>query len=188
MNWKGIAGIVGKAAPLLGMLIGGPAGGAIGGLIANALGTKATPGAIKDILTNDASAKVKLKELELSHEADLQRMALEYGRTSIAQVNETMRVEAQSGHWWVSAWRPFWGFTSALAFFAQAGAVAYLLTTKGDPALIAALASLSVFWTVPLAVVGVTAHGRSNEKIAKLTGVAPKTIWGAFAERIGGKK
>ena len=39
MDWKDIAGTVGKAAPLLGTLLGGPAGGAVGAIIASALGT-----------------------------------------------------------------------------------------------------------------------------------------------------
>ena len=34
MEWKDVAGIVGKAAPLLGTLLGGPAGTAVGGLVA----------------------------------------------------------------------------------------------------------------------------------------------------------
>jgi hypothetical protein len=32
MDWKDISGLVGKAAPVLGTLLGGPAGGAIGGI------------------------------------------------------------------------------------------------------------------------------------------------------------
>ncbi|WP_258292100.1 hypothetical protein, partial [Escherichia marmotae] len=66
MEWKDIAGIVGKAAPIVGGLIGGPAGAAVGGLVASALGTEATPDAISRALETDPQAAVKLKELEVN--------------------------------------------------------------------------------------------------------------------------
>ena len=38
MEWKDVANVVGKAAPILGTLLGGPAGAAVGALVASALG------------------------------------------------------------------------------------------------------------------------------------------------------
>ena len=37
MNWSDIAGTIGKAAPMLGTLVGGPAGAAVGAIAAIAL-------------------------------------------------------------------------------------------------------------------------------------------------------
>ncbi|MFA5493320.1 MAG: hypothetical protein WC247_00965 [Porticoccaceae bacterium] len=76
MEWKDIAGIVGKAAPIVGGLIGGPAGAAVGGLVASALGTEATPDAISRALETDPQAAVKLKELEVNSKTQLQTLAV----------------------------------------------------------------------------------------------------------------
>ena len=187
MNWSSIKNIVGASAPLLGTLLGGPAGGVVGGMISSALGVENSPNAIEGILKANPDSATKLKQLELDHKADLERMALDYGKTAISQVNATMRMEVQSDHWWTSSWRPFWGYSAAVAFFAQTGGVTWLLITGGDAALISALGALSVFWSVPLAVLGVTAYGRSTEKIARYTGQEPTSIFGAIAKRIAGK-
>ena len=74
MNWNDIAGAVGKAAPLLGMLIGGPAGGAVGSLIANALGTANTPDAIHAAIATDPQAALKLATFEADNALKLQAM------------------------------------------------------------------------------------------------------------------
>lgn len=76
MEWKDIAGMVGKAAPIVGGLIGGPAGAAVGGLVASALGTEATPDAISRALVTDPDAVVKLKELEVNSRTELQSLAV----------------------------------------------------------------------------------------------------------------
>ena len=47
MDWKDIAGTVGKAAPLLGTLLGGRAGAAVGSIIASALGTGGSAGSAR---------------------------------------------------------------------------------------------------------------------------------------------
>ena len=47
MSWSDIAGLVGKAAPILSTLIAGPAGAAVGGILASALGTDSTPEALE---------------------------------------------------------------------------------------------------------------------------------------------
>mgnify|MGYP001411261970 CR=1 FL=1 len=186
MKWKNIAAAVGKAAPLLGSILAGPGGAAAGAIVASALGVDATPDAIDKVIKADPEAALKLKKIELDHAAELRRLTLEATSNTLAQINQTMRVEALSDNWWVSGWRPFWGFLSAIAFFLQAGAVSWLLVTGGKAELVAALGALSVFWGVPLAIVGVTAYGRSTEKVARVTGEQPETILGAVAKRIAG--
>lgn len=76
MNWKDLSGVVGKAAPVLGGILGGPAGIAVGGLIATALGTDATPDAVSTALLGDPQAAVKLKELETNSKVQLQQLAV----------------------------------------------------------------------------------------------------------------
>lgn len=76
MNWGDIAGVVGKAAPILGGILGGPAGAAVGGLISTALGTAATPDAVSEAILRDPNAALKLKELETNSKVELQKLAV----------------------------------------------------------------------------------------------------------------
>jgi hypothetical protein len=117
MEWRDLAGIVGKAAPILGTLIGGPAGAAVGGLVASALGVGNTPDAVSQALAVNPDAAVKLAEIERARQVDLQgllvtaegnRLAAE--TASVQAVNATMQSEAKADHWPTYTWRPFIGF------------------------------------------------------------------------------
>ena len=77
MNWDSIKNVVGKAAPLLGTVIGGPGGAIVGALIADALGVDNTPDAVSAALKSDPQAAIKLQELQNTHKEKLQRMGLE---------------------------------------------------------------------------------------------------------------
>ncbi|MDR0478503.1 MAG: hypothetical protein LBH31_01590 [Burkholderiaceae bacterium] len=76
MDWKDVAGVVSKAAPIVGGILGGPAGAAVGGLVATALGTQATPDAVSAALLADPQAALKLKELEVNSKVQLQQLAV----------------------------------------------------------------------------------------------------------------
>lgn len=71
MKWSDIAGMVGKVAPLLGMVVGGPAGAGFGKMVANALGVDNTPDAVAEAIRSDPDAALKLKKFELENEADI---------------------------------------------------------------------------------------------------------------------
>jgi hypothetical protein len=62
MDWKDIASTVGKAAPILGTLLGGPAGAAVGSIIASALGTGNDPAEVERAIAADPQALLKLRE------------------------------------------------------------------------------------------------------------------------------
>ena len=66
--WDKVIDLIGSAAPAVGTLIGGPAGTAVGGLVAKALGVANTPEAIEDALRSNPDALIRLKELEASKE------------------------------------------------------------------------------------------------------------------------
>lgn len=78
MQWNDVAGAVGKDAPTVSGLLGGPAAAAVGNLVAAALGAaEATPDAVSAALQADSkAAALKLKELETNSRAQLQQLAL----------------------------------------------------------------------------------------------------------------
>lgn len=94
MNWSDIAGVVGKAAPILGGLLGGPAGAAVGGLISSALGTDATPDAVSTALLQSPDAAVKLIELQTNAKVQLQQLAVTARQNELA--HETAQYAAEA--------------------------------------------------------------------------------------------
>lgn len=83
MNWSEIGNIVGRAAPMVGTLLGGPAGAAVGSLVASALGVNNDPDAVNSALANDPEALVKIQELQLNAKVQLQQLAVSLETTRI---------------------------------------------------------------------------------------------------------
>ncbi|QSM00587.1 TMhelix containing protein [Oceanospirillum phage vB_OliS_GJ44] len=73
MKWSDITGLIGKAAPMLGGVIGGPAGAAVGSMVASALGVEDTPDAVAQAIKNDPDAMLKLKQLEADEAENLRK-------------------------------------------------------------------------------------------------------------------
>ena len=123
MDWKDIAKTVGGAAPLLGTLLGGPAGAAVGAMVASALGTGATADEVSQALAINPDAAVKLKQIEAARQVDLQGLAVQAEQNRLASetsnilaVNATMQTEAVAEHWPTYSWRPFVGFVFGVMF------------------------------------------------------------------------
>lgn len=66
--WDKIKELIGDSAPVVGGLLGGPAGAAVGGLISKALGVENNASAIENALVNNPEALIKIRELEVSKE------------------------------------------------------------------------------------------------------------------------
>ena len=75
--WDKVLELVGSAAPVVGTLLGGSAGNAVGELVARALGVENSPEAIEKELRNNPEAYLKLKELEVSKELAILKSQLE---------------------------------------------------------------------------------------------------------------
>ena len=75
--WDNIKELIGSAAPVVGTLLGGSAGNAVGELIAKTLGVDNTPEAIEKALIDNPDAYVRLKELEVSKELATLKAQLE---------------------------------------------------------------------------------------------------------------
>lgn len=164
MDWKQVGKtVVGMGLPLLGSVLGGGMGERAGSLVAEALGVAADPKAVSEQLKADPEAALKLAKVQADNELELTRLEVETLRT----VNETMRVEAQSDKWWVSAWRPFWGFVSAIAFavavFGFLGLAGYAIAKSDVTALniLPMLAGqLAFLFGVPAAILGIASWHR----------------------------
>lgn len=193
--WDGIKQTVAGAAPLLGSALGGPAGGAVGSMIASALGTEDDPEAIQAAL-DDPEAAAKLKALEQEHQRELRRMMLEAETQRLTQVSETMRAEYAQEDRYVKRWRPTFGYAMCLTWTVQViGSVAGIvyavvanpenagdiLTAIGD-----ANAATVPMWSVALAVIGVSVHQRSRDKQVA-AGQSPGGMVQAIAGRLAGK-
>lgn len=62
--WDSVKEFLGTVAPAVGTALGGPAGGAVGALIASALGVDNDAQAVTNALKSDPSLAIKVKELE----------------------------------------------------------------------------------------------------------------------------
>jgi len=75
MDWQKLGRTVGKFAPMLGTVLGGPGGGAMGALVASALGVENNPDSIAKAVENDPEAAIKLRQVELHHKEQLELIA-----------------------------------------------------------------------------------------------------------------
>jgi len=76
MSWSDVGKTVAGFAPLLGGVIGGPAGAGVGSLIASAFGVEDEPNAVMAAIEADPEAAIKLQELQITHKYDLERIKL----------------------------------------------------------------------------------------------------------------
>jgi hypothetical protein len=121
MDWKDIKDLVAKDAPLLGTLIGGPAGGTIGAVISSVLGVANTPDAVSQALATNPDAAVKIRQIESDERVKLQSLTFAHAEKEIeaavqnaADANKTMQTEAAADHWPTYSWRPAIGFSVAV--------------------------------------------------------------------------
>jgi len=173
MDWNDLGKSIANMAPMLGSALG-PGGTLIGSLISSAFGSDTEdPEELAKIISADPQAAVKLREIELNNKVELEKLVIQAEANRLANetsriesVNATMRTESISGDVWQRRWRPFWGYISGTAFFMQILAIIYVMIAQPATAaaIIGSIASLQVFWSVPLAVLGISAYQRGREK------------------------
>ncbi len=95
-------------------------------------------------------AKVKAKEYE----------------TALAEINQSIRVEAGSDDPYVRRMRPTFGYLMAITWAAQMMGLAYVVIfqTEKAPAVLEGMEALSTIWAVGLSVLGIYVYKRSEEK------------------------
>lgn len=103
MNWMDIGKqAIQMGAPILGGALGGPAGAAVGAMIANQFGVDdPTPANIMAAIKTDPDAAMKLREVELRHQERL--IELENDRFRIETADVQNARSAHQHHWMPSA-------------------------------------------------------------------------------------
>ncbi|ERS04808.1 hypothetical protein Q673_06215 [Marinobacter sp. EN3] len=187
-SWDGVKDVVAKAAPLLGSALG-PAGGAVGTLIATALGVDDNPDAVAEAIKADPQALVKLKELEREHKRELKQMVLEAETARLAEINKTMRAEASAQDGYVRRWRPTFGYMVAITWLVQSVAIAWAMVGAPENAadLINAVTALTPMWGIALSILGINITARSRDKRAS-AGQDGRSLLDRLADTLEGKR
>lgn len=95
MNWSDLGRKVADFAPLLGSALG-PVGSGVGALIASEFGTENTPDAINSYIAGNPDAQVKLREIELTHKSQLQKIRLETLQAELGDKANARQAHSQS--------------------------------------------------------------------------------------------
>jgi hypothetical protein len=193
---------IGKYSKLIPLALSGPVGVAstIATVVRDVFGVESNDDAeLARAIERDPQAALKLRQIELDHRTELQRLAFQTASAHLAaetarieSVNQTMRVEAQSEKWPQYSWRPFWGFISALAFLMVCvfvGIIAFEALKNKDPAAIAMVpqlvTSFATLFTIPGAILGITAWHRGRQKRVA-AGEAPRAgLMARVAKAVG---
>ena len=84
MSWSELGKTIAGYAPLLGGVVGGPAGASIGSIIASKFGVENKPVDIARAIKHDPEARVKLREIELNNETKLEEIAFKLAEAEMA--------------------------------------------------------------------------------------------------------
>lgn len=195
LDWGDVGRFLGRAAPALGLALGGPAGAAVGGLVAQALKVEASPEAVL-VAAQEPGGLIEIAKLALEHEQEIERLVLQAEVEQAKQTNDTYRSELASEDPYVRRARP--GFVYALkwTWIAQvcttfgAAVVAIFADALGDRVdaarVLQALAELNadttLLWGPALGVIGIYNYARSKDKQVA-AGQAPGSILDAFRRK-----
>lgn len=96
---------------------------------------------------------------------------------ALAEINQSLRLEASSDDPYVRRMRPTFGYLMAFTWAAQMLGLAYVLTfeTEKAPAVLNSMEALSTIWAVGLSVLGIYVYKRSEEKKTIATPMKVKT-------------
>ena len=151
---------------------------------------KSASGALKDVgsaIDGGAISPESVAEAN-RHVERLAELDAAEARTTLSEVNRSLRAEVASGDAYVRRMRPTFGYGMALSWCAQMGAVAYVIVA--DPAragaVVEAMASLGTIWTVGLSVLGIYVYKRSEEKGAGTGGSERSGFRSALVQRLSG--
>ncbi len=132
LTWSDVGKTIAKAAPVLGAVLGGPAGAVVsaaGSLAASALGTSPEPEAVEAALKASPDALLKLRELEAAQQSRLLDWQTAQLNAELANVQSARSREVEL----VKAGSPTGWSTSIVAVMVTAGffGMLYIVLTGG---------------------------------------------------------
>ncbi len=188
MKWSDLSQTIGKVAPTLGSLLGGPVGASIGAVVSSALGVGNSAEEVDKALSANPDLLFKLKELEANKELKLQELLLDQSKAELAastqaisDINKTIQTEAASEHWPTYTWRPAIGFAVAFNIVASSviTLVAYGASMSGHaeimsslPSILGALAAIN---TSALPILGIASWFRGKAQVEDVTSINTPT-------------
>lgn len=175
INFKDALSEVAKIAPTVATALGGAGAGAVASMVTNLLGIDATNPADLVAATRNPEMVAKLKQLDQEHEREMLSIHLQAETQQMQSVNETMRAELQAEGFWRTGWRPYIGWVMGTCFLLIAIALCWIVVQ--DPSMLnEVMATMMTLIGAMAAVQGINIRSRSNEHIAKRTGVRPPTL------------
>lgn len=192
--WDKIKSLIGGAAPLVGSLIGGPAGGTVGVLIADALGVENTPDAIEAELLHNPDALLKIKQMEIDERIRLRELSYQQAEMEsaerklvITEQHKLMVAELKSDDAYVRRWRPTFGYAVCLAWSSLFFGICLLMIIHPQYTEQAfdGAAKLTGLFSVALTVLGLNIHKRSQDKQIS-AGITPAGVFGGIASALRG--
>lgn len=166
MDWKEIGSKVADFAPVLGGLLGGPAGASIGAIVSATLGTKNNPADVMAAIAGNAENALKLKKLEQEHKTELIKLTISADTKKLEEVNKTIRAEYEQEDKYVKRWRPTFGYAVCFTWVVTWLAIVFVVLFEPvtAPLVINALAATTTMWGVALSILGVNVWKRSQDK------------------------
>lgn len=171
--WNKCKDVIGKVAPALGTVVGGPFGAIAGDLIADSLGIDRDDEQALEKAINDPALAARLLEIQENNKTEIRKLELEAeiaeinaDAAKVESINETMRVELAAKSGFRASWRPLFGYISAVSFGAQMLGLTYVMIFQ--TALLSDVAQgvgmLTTLWAIALAVLGINIRSRTDEK------------------------
>ncbi|MEI8607944.1 3TM-type holin [Enterovibrio sp. Hal110] len=192
--WETVKDLLGRAAPLLGTVIAGPAGAGIAAAVASVLGVEATPEAIENELRTNPEALVMLKRLESQERVRLRELAFKHAelesderKLALSSQAATQQAEIASNDAYVRRWRPTFGYAMCLAWVLLFFGLAFTLVFHPTQAaaVVNSVVALTPLFAVALAVLGISIHKRSQDKQVA-SGLSPKGLLGGIKQAMNG--
>lgn len=100
-DWKKVGQKVADVAPMLGTALGGPAGAALGAIVASTLGTANNPDEVLAKLQADPDALLRIKELEQQERDSIRSHTLAMAQAELADQQQARQVHKD--HWMPAA-------------------------------------------------------------------------------------
>ena len=142
------------------------------GIINNDTAKKASI-ALKDVEQAITKKEITPQQINQAnrHTEKMFEIEADLSKTTIKEVNKTIRKETEADDKYVRRWRPTFGYSVAIAWIITMTAISYTIidSPTNAPMIISALVNTSPLWAVALGVLGISVVKRSQDKMTGTT-------------------